>query len=65
MEQKKVEWYKDGHFWRRGNADGDRSPQDRGDGTDDLLWNTLTKIEEDQDWSSWARISFIHCCDHS
>lgn len=60
---RKVEWYKDGHFWRRGDADADYTPQDRGDGTGDLIWNTLTKIEEDQDCSPWAQFAFVYCCD--
>ena len=42
-------WYKYKFFWRRGDKDGDESPQDRGDGTGDLIFNTMTKIVFDKD----------------
>lgn len=54
-------WYKYKFFWRRGDNDGDNSPHDRDDGTCDLIFNTLTKIVEDYDFSDWARHSFIEC----
>ena len=56
-------WYKYKNFWRRGDNDGDNTPQDRDDGTGDLLWNTLTKIVKDEDTSSWAFDSFLSCGD--
>ena len=58
-----VKWYQDGYFWRRGDADGNESPQDHDDGTEDIIWNTLTKIVEDEDYSSWACMAFLNCCD--
>ena len=56
-----VKWYKYDVFWRRGDADGNESPQDHDDGTDDIIWNTLTKIVIDQDTSLWAFNSFRKC----
>ena len=54
-------WYKYKFFWRRGDKDGDESPQDRGDGTGDLIFNTMTKIVFDKDISQWAFDSFETC----
>jgi hypothetical protein len=56
-------WYKYEYFWRRGDNDGDESPQDRGDGTGDLIFNTLTKILIDRDYSEWAVNAFHVCAD--
>ena len=56
-------WYKYEYFWRRGDKDGDDSPQDRGDGTGDLIFNTVTKIIIDRDSSPWAIESFMVCAD--
>lgn len=58
---KTVELYKYNYFWRRGDHDADYSPQDRDDGTGDLLWNTLTKIVYDNDTSDWAIQSYLKC----
>lgn len=33
-------WYLYNYFWRRGDGDGDDSPQDWDDGTGDLIFNT-------------------------
>lgn len=57
-----VTWYKYEYFWRRGDTDGDDTPQDRDDGTGDLIWNTLTKTRIDEDTSEWAVESFKKCC---
>lgn len=54
-------WYKYGYFWRRGDGDDDQSPLDRGDGTGDLIFNTLSKIVEDEDTSKWAFYSWLSC----
>ena len=56
-------WYRYYYYWRRGDNDGDESPQDRGDGTGDLIWNTLTKIVKDGDTSIWAVQSFFDCAE--
>jgi len=56
-----VSWYQYGYFWRRGDADGDDTPQDRGDGTGDLIFHTMTKIVIDGDTSDWAVASFFTC----
>ena len=60
MNYKRI-WYKLLNYWRRGDADGDNSAQDRGDGTIDLLFNTLTKIVKDRDRTLWAILSFLAC----
>lgn len=54
-------YYKWRFLWRRGDGDDDQSPQDRGDGTVDIITNTLLKILEDGDKSLWAIMSFIRC----
>lgn len=54
-------WYKLMGYWRRGDNDGDDTPQDRDDGTGDLIFNTLSKIVYDKDRSIWAINSFIKC----
>ena len=56
-------WYKYKNFWRGGDNDDDFSPQDRGDGTGDLIFNTLTKIIIDRDSSPWAVDAFMDCAD--
>ena len=56
-------WYKYKYFWRRGDKDGDQSPLDRDDGTGDLIFNTLTKILIDKDFSPWAIEAFMVCAD--
>jgi len=56
-------WYKYKYFWRRGDNDGDDTPQDRDDGTGDLIFNTMTKVTYDKDKSKWARKSFKACAD--
>ena len=57
-----IEWYTYKNFWRRGDADGDDSPQDRDDGTGDIIFNTMSKIENDLDNTLWGVDSFIKCC---
>jgi hypothetical protein len=54
-------WYTYENFWRRGDGDDDHTPQDRDDGTGDIIWNTLTKIVIDKDTSTWAVVSFCEC----
>ena len=54
-------WYLLLNYWRRGDNDGDDSVTDRGDGTIDLIFNTLSKIIMDRDRSLWAILSFIAC----
>lgn len=54
-----IEWYLYKNFWRRGDADGDDSPQDRDDGTGDLLWNSFTKDIIDGNVSQRAIDSFF------
>jgi len=61
MSNRPIEWYKWGYFWRRGDADEDEGPLDRGDGTGDVIFNTLTKIVVDQDTSTWAYTAFFSC----
>lgn len=56
---KEVKWYLYNNFWRRGDNDGDDSPQDRGDGTGDLLWNSFTKDIIDGNVSQRAIDSFF------
>ena len=56
-------WYQYELFWRRGDNDGDNTPQDRDDGTGDLLFNTLSKIFTDGDTSEWAINSFKKCAE--
>lgn len=60
---KEVVWYKYKYYWRRGDNDGDNSPQDRDDGTGDLIFNTMSKVEYDRDTSEWAIKSFKACAD--
>lgn len=61
MTTKDKVYYKYKYLWRRGDGDDDQSPQDRGDGTIDIITNTLLKILEDGDKSFWAVMSFITC----
>jgi hypothetical protein len=58
-----VIWYQYKNFWRRGDGDNDQTPTDRGDGTGDLIFNTLTKILMDRDLSDWAIEAFLICSD--
>lgn len=50
-----MKWYKAGGYWRR--LDGDR------DGTNDLIFNSLSKIIMDGDTSTWAVNCFFQCAD--
>jgi hypothetical protein len=59
---KTISWYQWEYFWRRGDTDGDNTPQDWDDGTGDLIFNTLTKTRKDGDYSEWAVESFKVCC---
>jgi hypothetical protein len=58
-----VIWYRYENFWRRGDGDGNELPTDRGDGTGDLIWNTLTKILMDREISEWSIKAFFDCAD--
>ena len=48
-------WYKENGFWRR--RDNDRS------GTGDLIYNSCTKIIQDNDQSDWAYRALGKCID--
>ena len=49
-----MKWYKQGYFWRRKTSDGS-------DGKGDLIYNTCTKILQDEDMSTWALWAFCYC----
>jgi len=56
-----VKWFKRSWGWFRGDGDDDMTGADPDDGKRDFIFNTLTKIVEDNDTSIWAIFSFIFC----
>lgn len=58
-----IKWYLYNNYWRRGDGDGDDSPQDRDDGTGDLLFNSFSKDTIDGNVSKRAIDSFFDGAD--
>ena len=70
MIQRVVIWYRYKGFWRRGDADGNDLPTDHDDGSEDLIWNSLTKEEYElrkkiptTEEKQLAVNLFFKCCD--
>lgn len=56
------EFYKENHFYRKKSSDYENMVYGQiVDSKGDLIFNTLSKIIDDNDTSEWARLAFMMC----